>query len=624
MQLYAQDWVSSKEMERSVPRTLSDEQYLDSIEAKIGYYTSQGRYFQKDTLVNTLKHYKHILWSNEKYKKGRITYFSILANNAGLQSRTGEAIYYYEKLEQERKKQGISGSLHFSTFQKVLLYIDSRQFEKAIDEFEQRKKYLDALPAKISSGELKDPYEALSIFSIIKEVGYSYAMVQDTAGLEDLIFYSKRLLDVMSLKQGSVYRKEDLVVVQFVTQALDFFKYSRIYKDAKETYNALSRIRQLSTDTALGNARSSYIKTNCEYWLMDYFASLSKNIDSLRHYLRAYENNPQMSVNSTKGYKVKYYGLLLHSLETHNDTIIPLIDDLLLEKDSIVLRVSKELEDNLYAQAKADDLATELQKSEKAKKMRTTIIIGTALLAFLISSIIYFRMRSKNRRTQEKIASINQLANLKIAELEEARSQAAQNERENLSRELHDDFSATLAGLKQQADILKKQTGDQQLLDKITKLASGLNYVYTASRKKSHQWYQESLQQQQVSFKETITFLVNSALPDNQYEKEIQIEAGAVRYLSIEGRINVLRIIQEATANIIKHSKASEVSIFLSHTDEGIILQIGDNGIGITTNKKSPTKGMGMLSIDKRVKEMKGSWDLINDEGTLVSIRLPK
>lgn len=623
----AQKWISSEEIEMAVPKSLSNAAYLDSFKTKVSNLIAEGRYFQKDTLIKALAHYKRIAWSKEIYKKSRITYYSLLADNSGIQSKIGEAIYFYEKLEAEKEKQGIPGKSNTTDYQRTLLYVDSRQFAKVIAEFEGKKAYFDSLPLRVKENKNIQISEVLLTFAIMKEVGYCYAILNDTIGMEKLINFTEELLRAVKSKRGSVFLDHEVVTAQFLTYSLHFFKYRHICKDAEKTYELLHQMKMLGNDTSLNNSRKHWIRTSEEYWRMDYYASLKKNADSLRYYLELYNNEPQMSVNSTKDYKVKYYELLLKALESGNTTLLPLIDSLLSEKDSIVLQVSKELEDNLYAQTKAEDMALSLRDAERAKEVRKIAIIVTVLCALLISSLIYIRMRFKNKKIQIQVEQANRIINLKVAEMEEAKSMAVVQEQERLARELHDDFSSTLAGLRQQVELLQTEYLPAVEQTKLAEIESGLNKVYMASRAKSHEWYNDSKLQQQGSFKDTISFLINSVLSDKQYKKHLEISEASVLYLSVDNRINILRIIQESLTNIIKHSKANEVTIFLSDNLDQTILQIADNGVGmgLTGNNKTAVWGMGLRSIDTRVKAMTGSWEIIEEEGsTLITINVPK
>jgi signal transduction histidine kinase len=75
-------------------------------------------------------------------------------------------------------------------------------------------------------------------------------------------------------------------------------------------------------------------------------------------------------------------------------------------------------------------------------------------------------------------------------------------------------------------------------------------------------------------------------------------------------KLNIFRIVQEQFNNILKHSKATRVSIGLSKQESKIVLIISDNGEGcdISNNKK----GVGIINIKSRA-------DLYHGKVTIVS-----
>lgn len=62
--------------------------------------------------------------------------------------------------------------------------------------------------------------------------------------------------------------------------------------------------------------------------------------------------------------------------------------------------------------------------------------------------------------------------------------------------------------------------------------------------------------------------------------------------------IQLFRIAQEAVTNCIKHSRASQIELFLKHDDKGDMLEISDNGIGIS--RENINTGLGVYSMTSR------------------------
>ena len=75
----------------------------------------------------------------------------------------------------------------------------------------------------------------------------------------------------------------------------------------------------------------------------------------------------------------------------------------------------------------------------------------------------------------------------------------------------------------------------------------------------------------------------------------------------MDTRIALLRIIQEAITNIIKHAKAKNVGILIYEEDDTLLLTINDDGVGLDEKKSSNGNStMGLQSIRRRVQSLHG------------------
>ena len=80
--------------------------------------------------------------------------------------------------------------------------------------------------------------------------------------------------------------------------------------------------------------------------------------------------------------------------------------------------------------------------------------------------------------------------------------------------------------------------------------------------------------------------------------------------MNIKFKLNVFRIVQEQLNNIVKHAKATEITITLSQNKKLIFLTISDNGVGFDTGRKS--KGIGLSNIISRAKLYNGTANFIS------------
>lgn len=88
--------------------------------------------------------------------------------------------------------------------------------------------------------------------------------------------------------------------------------------------------------------------------------------------------------------------------------------------------------------------------------------------------------------------------------------------------------------------------------------------------------------------------------------------------------VQLYRIIQEFTTNVIKHSNATDVWIYIKDYPLHMVVIISDNGQGFDYDKVK--KGMGIKNIESRIKSMNAvhKWKSSLRKGTRLIIIIPK
>ena len=92
---------------------------------------------------------------------------------------------------------------------------------------------------------------------------------------------------------------------------------------------------------------------------------------------------------------------------------------------------------------------------------------------------------------------------------------------------------------------------------------------------------------------------------------------------------NLLRIVQEALTNILKHAHATSAWIELAYKFQEIYLSIRDDGQGFDLNsyraKNSEKDSFGLVSMHERVEQMGGRLTIATSlgQGTNLSVTLP-
>ena len=113
----------------------------------------------------------------------------------------------------------------------------------------------------------------------------------------------------------------------------------------------------------------------------------------------------------------------------------------------------------------------------------------------------------------------------------------------------------------------------------------------------------------------------------NNVEIELSITDSFGR-ISREIELVLFRLVQECLTNIHRHSKSKKANIRLSRDQQGILLQVEDDGIGIPAHKlsqiQSQRSGVGIRGMRERVQQFQGEMNIdSNSSGTKISFTIP-
>lgn len=200
---------------------------------------------------------------------------------------------------------------------------------------------------------------------------------------------------------------------------------------------------------------------------------------------------------------------------------------------------------------------------------------------------------------------------------------ATLNERNRISRELHDNIGHLLSRSLLQVGALLTITKDETACESLSALKDSLSNGMDDIRNTIHKMYDDSidLYSQIEQLVKTFTFC------------PVTYEYGITTSPPITLKHSILAIIKESLANIIRHSDATKASILLREHPAMYQLIIKDNG-NLATYKKEKIlqsldnqveiEGMGLQNIIDRVKNYGGNINITMDNGFKLFITIPK
>jgi signal transduction histidine kinase len=232
---------------------------------------------------------------------------------------------------------------------------------------------------------------------------------------------------------------------------------------------------------------------------------------------------------------------------------------------------------------------------------------GAAIL--LISLLAYF-INAKNRRTYDK----------KLQQLENERQ--LKQERERISKDLHDSLGAYANAVLYNTELLEKETGEQKRKDLIGDLKFASKDIITSLRETV--W---ALKKEKYSAEECFMRIRNFMQPLTRYYTNIrfQIEGDAPSLMDIPytKALNLVRIVQEAVSNSIKHANPEHIIISSSMNEGKWCITVTDDGKGFDyLAAKAAEEGNGLNNMQQRAAESGFEFTTISKEnkGTTITI----
>jgi signal transduction histidine kinase len=103
---------------------------------------------------------------------------------------------------------------------------------------------------------------------------------------------------------------------------------------------------------------------------------------------------------------------------------------------------------------------------------------------------------------------------------------------------------------------------------------------------------------------------------------EIHFDKQGSGHIAPGHAIHVYRILQEALNNVMKHAKATKVRVQLSYLPKEFVLEIEDDGAGISGE---PHGGLGLIAMRERAQMVGGLLQISGrpNSGTLVTLKGP-
>lgn len=201
---------------------------------------------------------------------------------------------------------------------------------------------------------------------------------------------------------------------------------------------------------------------------------------------------------------------------------------------------------------------------------------------------------------------------------------AQEDERRRVARELHDDLTQRLAAIAIETGNLSRlpdrESGAWRTeLEQIRLKLAGLSDEVHRLSRRLHPSVLDDLGLAAAVESECRAFFEQGGAP-------VEFEArGDFAAIPAETRLALYRIAQEALRNVRRHAAAESVWIRLEQSGDEIFLEIGDDGRGFDRRAVQKQPGLGLASMEERVRLLGGRIEIESapGQGTKTRVWLP-
>lgn len=288
------------------------------------------------------------------------------------------------------------------------------------------------------------------------------------------------------------------------------------------------------------------------------------------------------------------------------------------------------------------------------KNMQTLLIIKSIII-FILFTMVFLLFRKDIAKRIEIEAELkknrdelDELVKARTEELEnsnrtlcyeiEKRMQAEENirnlsnhlesvreqERLVISREIHDEIGQSLVVLKLDLSMIAHKTSGStsELKEPLTEMRAILGQLITKTQQITSELRPPLLDN--LGLAAAIEWQVKEFKRRSSMECRLTLNK-LIEIPDKHSETTIMRIIQEALTNITLHSGATETSISLSKNGDAIILEIADNGCGITAGEINSPSAYGIMGMQERARLCHGELTLNGSpgEGTVLRLNIP-
>lgn len=256
------------------------------------------------------------------------------------------------------------------------------------------------------------------------------------------------------------------------------------------------------------------------------------------------------------------------------------------------------------------------------------LLWGSLLFGSVVALTAVIRLRILERRSDEQ-RFVSQEAEERMRKLSQQLVATQEEERKNLSRELHDHVGQMLTALRMELgriDRLRvgspgpRQLSDGRLGEAVSECRQLVDSMVRTVRDLALGLRPSMLDD--LGLQPALEWHVRDCERRYGVPVELTLEGNFDR-VPEQHRTCVYRVVQEALTNCIRHARATKLAVGVTERRDSVAITVSDNGVGMRTEQGRG--GFGLRGIEERVRELHGTLVIQTapEAGTTLKIDLP-
>ena len=243
------------------------------------------------------------------------------------------------------------------------------------------------------------------------------------------------------------------------------------------------------------------------------------------------------------------------------------------------------------------------------------IVNGGAIILFMVLLNQQLAEREKAQELAERLESANARLAANAARIE---SLTLQNERQRMARELHDTLAQGVAGLVLQLEAVRAHLASDHrerasaIVDQALTRARGTLAESRAAI--------DDLRAAPANLAESVRETVHRFTHGTGIACDLELHVQENR-LPMDVVDHALGILNEALANVMKHAQATIVNVRFSVHQDGLELEVRDDGKGFDFQHENGSGHYGLLGIHERARLAGGAVTIESDSGSGTKVR---